>query len=288
MRLQDDRQQTTDSRLQAPHRSSIDLKSAFIHGCPMLSPLRILIPLFFSHALCCLADPGTEVAVAPSKQASTHDLIRHLLDQDLGIRKFPFPDVVLATSGKKVFTTDRHISGHRLILETLAKATESAISAFNRPDSPVRNLRRINEASRFFEDHLRKTINNHPHLTCSIPKNTQGREQRSGYPDLLITHTDGGKVTHFYLDPKLYEKRSQASSLRTFYFEPRTRTNKIQHDAVHLLLGISHDGKDGAWTFTGWKICDLSQFQVRLKAEFQASNRDLYRPDIVIQSSPQE
>ena len=95
---------------------------------------------------------------------------------------------------------------------------------------------------------------------------------------MLITHTAAdGTLSHAYLDPKLYEKKSRASSLRTFYYEPRTHTNKIQYDALHLLIGISHDGNEGAWQFTSSEICDLSHFHVRLKAEFQASNRDLYR-----------
>ena len=46
---------------------------------------------------------------------------------------------------------------------------------------------------------------------------------------------------------------------------------------MHLLVGIEHDGKTSAWTFTGWRLVDLSTLQVRLKAEFQASNADLYR-----------
>jgi len=233
--------------------------------------------------------PAYSAEPESAKPASTHDLIRHLLDQDLGTRKFPFPDVIFASSGKKVTPSDSQTSAHKIILDTIGEASNLAVTELNAADSPVRKLRRINEASRFFEDHIRKTIGKHPALSCSIPKNTQGNEQRSGYPDLLITHTDtDGTITHAYLDPKLYEKKSQASSFRTFYFEPRTRTNKIQHDALHLLIGISHDGNDGAWTFTGWKICDLSKFSVRLKAEFQGSNRDLYRSDLLIKESIKE
>ncbi len=229
---------------------------------------------------------GNPSVAETSKKTSTHDLIRHLLDQDLGTRKFSFPDVVMASSGKKVTPSDSTNLVHQLILDSISKGANEAIAALSAIDSPVRKLRRINEASRFFEDWLRQSINKHPSLVCSVPKNTQGKEQRSGYPDLLITYTaTDGATTRAYLDPKLFEKKSQASSFRTFYFEPRARTNKIQHEAMHLLLGISHDGNDGAWTFTSWKICDLSLFQVRLKAEFQASNRDLYRPNIIIKSS---
>jgi hypothetical protein len=37
------------------------------------------------------------------------------------------------------------------------------------------------------------------------------------------------------------------------------------------------DGSEGQWAFTGWRLVDLSTLKVRLKAEFQASNADLYR-----------
>jgi hypothetical protein len=164
---------------------------------------------------------GNPSVAETSKKTSTHDLIRHLLDQDLGTRKFSFPDVVMASSGKKVIPSDSTNLVHQLILDSISKGANEAIAALSAIDSPVRKLRRINEASRFFEDWLRQSINKHPSLVCSVPKNTQGKEQRSGYPDLLITYTaTDGATTRAYLDPKLFEKKSQASSFRTFYFEP--------------------------------------------------------------------
>ena len=111
-------------------------------------------------------------------------------------------------------------------------------------------------------------------LVCEIPKTKEGHEQRSGYPDLKITDLASGEI--FYLDPKLMERGSEKSSFRTFYFEPKDGTLKITEDATHLLVGIEHDGKAGEWTFLGWRLVDLSQLKVRLKAEFQAANRDLY------------
>jgi len=223
---------------------------------------------------------------SPPQKESTQQLIRHLLDQDLGTRKFLFADVVFAATGKKVMPTDHNNQVHQQILQAIDHAAEATLRELNQTDSPIRKLRRINEASRHFEDSLLKYINAVKLITCSIPQNTEGHRQRSGYPDLHITHTaPNGKKTHAYLDPKLFEHKSRASSLRTFYFEPRTHTNKIQHDAIHLLLGISHDGKEGVWTFTSWELCDLSPFQVRLKAEFQASNRDIYRSEHIIRSS---
>ena len=110
-----------------------------------------------------------------------------------------------------------------------------------------------------------------------------GKAQRSGYPDLQITHTPTGRVT--YLDPKLFEATSRASTLRTFYYEPDALTGKVQHEGRHVLLGISHDGKDGAWTFLGWELIDLHDFHVRLKAEFQGSNKDLYQEKLRLRKS---
>jgi len=232
------------------------------------------------------ATPNQEQPPTSSSKDSTQELIQHLLNQDLGTRKFSFPDVVLAASGKKVIPIDLKSSSHQAILKVIEQSAQQVILEFNQADSPIRKLRRINEASRYFEDSLLKKINAHAGFSSEIPQNTQGKKQRSGYPDLLITYTSPtGKITRAYLDPKLFEEKSQASSLRTFYFEPRSRTNKIQYDALHLLLGISHDGHQQKWTFTGWHLCDLFKFQVRLKAEFQASNRDLYRKDLIIRSS---
>ena len=36
----------------------------------------------------------------------------------------------------------------------------------------------------------------------------------------------------------------------------------------------------GAVNLTGWRLVDLFNFRVRLKAEFQASNKDLYRDEL--------
>ena len=44
-------------------------------------------------------------------------------------------------------------------------------------------------------------------------------------------------------------------------------------------------GLAGLWSFTGWELLDLSTLEVRLKAEFQASNRDLYDESAPLASS---
>jgi hypothetical protein len=206
------------------------------------------------------------------------ELIRLLLAQDLGARRFAFRDVVQASTDHAVKP-----AGDDPAIQTIRAAIEEAGAAtlelFNGADSPVHGLRRINEASRYFEDALRTLIDAHEELTCAVPTTAEGKEQRSGYPDLRIAHPASGTVA--YLDPKLFEETSRASSLRTFYYEPKVRSSKIGEDACHFLLGISHDGNDGAWTFLGAELVDLSGLKVRLKAEFQASNRDIYPENLM-------
>ncbi|MDQ6861188.1 MAG: hypothetical protein M3032_08545, partial [Verrucomicrobiota bacterium] len=90
----------------------------------------------------------------------------------------------------------------------------------------------------------------------------------------------------YYMDPKLYAAGARESSFRTFYFEPKIATNKVREDAVHLILAFEHEPRQaGHWNFTKWDIVDLSHFYVRLKAEFQGSNRDMYRPEAVVGTS---
>ncbi|MFZ9935882.1 MAG: hypothetical protein ACO3JG_02355 [Luteolibacter sp.] len=220
--------------------------------------------------------PATQPLQHP--ESAQHDpdaaLVKSLLRENLNTRSFDFATVAEACSGKRVLPLD-DTPTHRRILAAIENALAETIRELNLPESPVKKLRRINEASRFFEQGLRARLDAIPGLDCVTPPTRAGGRQLSGYPDLRLTDRETGAV--FYLDPKLVEQNSLNSTLRTFYFEPKEETLKITDDAVHLLIGIEHDGKDGAWTFGGWRLVDLSKLKVRLKAEFQASNADLYR-----------
>jgi len=202
-------------------------------------------------------------------------LVQTLLAKDLGSRRFDFATIVRANSGKQVIPLDRDNDVHIRMLKHIKTTLAETIREQNREDAPVRQLRRINEASRFFEDSLMEKLNTIDGLTCTPAPTVEGNFQRSGYPDLRLLDEASGTV--FYVDPKLMQQGSETSTFRTFYFEPKTHTLKITDDAVHLILGIEHDGKAREWTFLGWRVSCLANLSVRLKAEFQASNADLYR-----------
>jgi hypothetical protein len=207
-----------------------------------------------------------------------------LMRADQELREIPFGEVILAATGKRVLALDRTSEADRRVILEIGKALTEVMERMNAADSPVHNVARINEASSHFEDMLRETLNRATGFSCDFPHTAEDRVQRSGYPDLRLVETVTKRV--FYLDPKLYAAGSRDSSFRTFYFEPKITTNKVRDDAVHLLVGFEHEPRnDGRWKFTRWDLVDLSHFKVRLKAEFQASNRDIYRPEAIVATS---
>jgi hypothetical protein len=214
----------------------------------------------------------------PSQRQADVALVKSLLRENLPQRSFDFAIIAEACSGKRVLPLDDS-PAHRRALAAIETALSGTIRELNTADSPVRKLRRINEASRFFEDGLRARLSAMHGFSCDSAPTRAGDRQRSGYPDLRLVDKITGTV--FYLDPKLVEQGSINSTLRSFYFEPKSETLKITDDAVHLLIGIEHDGKTGEWNFGRWRLVDLSRLKVRLKAEFQASNADLYEKSVL-------
>ena len=224
-------------------------------------------------------------AFADDKSTAVQKLIPWLLDESEALKGIAFADVIAATSGKRVLPIDRADKDTVRILAEIGHALDDVLAAMNAPDSPARAAKRVNEMSSHFEDSLREKLNARAGFACDFPRTAEGRIQRSGYPDLRLVDKATGRV--LYLDPKLFAAGSKASSLRTFYFEPKRGTNKVNDDANHLIAGISHEKGDASgMQFTRWELIDLTNFRVKLKAEFEGSNADLYRPEAVVGSGP--
>lgn len=211
----------------------------------------------------------------------TRNLITWLLAGDRQLTDIPFADVLKDATGKKILPVDPVTD--KPWLTQLSTALDRTLAALNDPAQPIHHAARINEASRYIEDQLHAELNKIPGWKCTIPRTTSGGEQRSGYPDLRLELPDGSFV---FLDPKLFDPDSRSSTLRTFYYEPRTLTNKIHEDARHLLVGIRHNGKSGReLRLLGWELIDVSKLRVQLKAEFQASNKDIYQNENTVARS---
>jgi hypothetical protein len=227
---------------------------------------------------------------SPAPKGPLDQLIPWLLDEDQELRGLSFSEVIFDTTGKKVLPFDGNNAVDQRVAKAISVACDETMKQLNTPNSAIQNVGRINEVSSRFEDTLRELLNAAPGFRCDFPLTAEGKMQRPGYPDLRIIDLESKRV--FYLDPKLYAAGSRESSFRAFYFEPKKATNKVRENAVHFVVGFEHlprepgSGSPGTlWKFTRWDLVDLSRFRVKLKAEFQGSNRDMYRPEAIVASS---
>ncbi len=204
-----------------------------------------------------------------------------LLEDTERFESVAFREVVEAVSERAVVAVKSETPADAALLAAVEASLDRVFDSLSVSEHPIHSVGRVNEISRYVEDALLNELNSLPGIQCSIPSNASGELQRSGYPDLRLLHEASGRV--FYLDPKVYKEGSEASSFRTFYFEPQRETNKILDDASHLIVGVAHGGKvDAQWQLNSWKLIDLYDFDVRLKAEFQASNRELYQGSLLL------
>ena len=241
--------------------------------------------MFPRHLFIALTIALISPARADEKAIAVQKLIPWLLDESDSLKGIRFADVIATTSGKRVLAVDPHDKDDQRILAQIGMAMNEVLTAMNAPDSKTRRARRVNEMSSAFENALHAKLNAAPGFACTFPTTTAGKHLRSGYPDLRLLDQATSRV--FYLDPKLFAKGSKASSFRTFYFEPKRETNKVNDDARHLIVGIEHErDDDGTVQFRRWELIDLANFRVKLKAEFEGSNADMYRPEAVVGTGP--
>ena len=237
--------------------------------------VRLLLATIFFVAAINAQEPAASPADA---------LIPWLLQEDAQLRGIPFAQVIFDATGKKVTAINPRSETDRRIIKQIAAVLDEVVRRLNAPGSVIVGIPRINEASSHLEVLMRDLLNSAPGFRCDFPRTAGGHMQRSGYPDLRLVDRKTNRI--FYLDPKLYAAGSRESSFRTFYFEPKKSTNKVRDDAVHFVVGFEHAaGRDGRWKITRWDLVDLAHFKVKLKAEFQGSNRDLYRREAIVASS---
>ncbi len=224
-------------------------------------------------ALCCAL--VIQPKVVDTESTEVEAFVGFLLEEPERFESVAFREVVSAVSGCEVLPIHLNDHADAEVFQAIEQALERVFQRLSVVEHPIHEVGRVNEISRHIEDVLLAELDALEGYQCTVPMNASGDLQRSGYPDLRLLQEASGRV--LYLDPKVYKQGSEMSSFRTFYFEPQRETNKILDTASHLIVGIAHGGKrEGLWRFESWRLVDLYDFKVRLKAEFQASNRDLY------------
>jgi hypothetical protein len=199
------------------------------------------------------------------------DAIGSLISAAQGLQRVSFKDVVEVTSKHKLYPVNPQLQEDNELIESLTASCQHFVAFTNKTGTRFRG-ERINDVSRPIENVLVEEIRKIGLRTRILSE--------TGYPDIELTDKYD-RIT--YLEVKISSKK-KPSSLRTFYY---TSGKKIQSDARHLLLGLLFsEERDKYWKLEEWILTDLSKLFVNLKAEFNASNIDIYTDESVLAKSP--
>ncbi len=209
----------------------------------------------------------------------------YIKDLEETVRKFmtplkdvSFPVVIKAMSGHKVLSFDEKNNADQKLLKNLKDAIYQATLTAN--TQGIFSGRR-NEVGNYIEPFVKNALNNCG-LKAGTPYNTQGNQQTTGYPDIIIEDTMGRKI---YLECKTYQQKSKDSPFRSFYFQA-SETSKITYDAMHLMVSFEIEeaqrNNKNAFIPVSWQIYSLETLRVQMKAEFNASNKSMYKDSILL------
>lgn len=152
--------------------------------------------------------------------------------------------------------------------EALKIALTRALAAINAKGIEAR---RVNEVGNAVESYVVDALEA-AGFAADRPRARSGRQRSVGYPDI-----EASREGHaFYFEIKTYHPRTEESTQRTFYLSPSTDP-KVTHAAFHLAVAFAMepDG-DQHYYAKSVKLVDLHDLPVKLKIEYNASNRDLY------------
>lgn len=189
------------------------------------------------------------------------------------IKGVPLPVVIEALTGFSVLKFDQAENAHilGLLKDGTTKAGRAAAKQGVVADRP-------NEAGNRIEPFVMDAMNS-VGLVAGKPRTKSGKAKAAGYPDIELRHESGWLG---YLDCKTFASKSAGSSFRAFYLSP-SREPKVTSNAVHLLLSfeLQLTGRN-TYVPVSWHLYDLHGLELQVKHEFNASNRDLYIPRLLL------
>jgi hypothetical protein len=208
-------------------------------------------------------------------------IIRKFLEP---LRGIPYPIAIKVLTGCEVLHFDLSNKENQELLNLLKIAAQKAGEKAYKQGLFTE---RPNEAGNHIESFVISALKE-VGFKADKPRTKSGKIKTAGYPDIEIVDTQGGRV--IYLDCKTYSTETKDQSFRTFYFSP-SEDPKITKDAFHLLLSFEltkekrkdHEGKDKiAFVPISWQLYTLENLKVQVKHEFNASNKDLYKPEFLL------
>ena len=185
----------------------------------------------------------------------------------------PFPLVVQAMTDHAVYPIRADAEDDIKLLGILSRSCIAAVA--HSRENPI-TANRPNEVSNRVEQLLQEELEQRG-VKTEIPKKRKGGS--SGYPDRIAWLREDFPS---YLEIKVSQEEKSSSGLRAFYYQP-TADSKIRYSARHLLAGFAiREIEEKQWELTRWKITDLWFLQVKLKPEYNADNREIYKSEAVL------
>ena len=180
------------------------------------------------------------------------------LSKELG--KVPFQQIVYESTGFDMIPINRNETQDKALIDILQTIIKSFLKTSKSAHSRYQGDR-VNEVGRRIEEVLVDQMNRQPLKVTQLVK--------PGYPDIRIQQ-ENNRITYLELKTSSVKEKS---GFRYFYY---TSGNKIKSNARHLLLNISVSEESSKyWKIDNWVLSDLSQLEVRLKCEFNASKTDI-------------
>ncbi|WP_245528129.1 restriction endonuclease [Methanocaldococcus vulcanius] len=144
--------------------------------------------------------------------------------------------------------------------------------------------KRVNDVGNYIEHYVKDVLGKYGYAIT--PKTKKGRQKSTGYPDIEFWYKGKkeGEGRVVYIEIKTFNEKNINSPHRTFYASPSKDEEgiKIRFDAPHLCMSFKIEKLGSEYYATGFKIVDLSKLKGGIKREFNASNRELYKKDLVI------
>jgi len=206
-------------------------------------------------------------------------VIREILSAFEGVS---FPVIVESSTGYKVLSIDKESDAD--LIEDLSTIARIITNRYYKTPITRDTYRlvigkkpkafRPNEVGRILEYEIYNT-----HRRFKVISKIQPLKQ-VGYPDVKIIERTG-RIS--FVDIKA-TTRPDVGSPRDFYYSTKEKTlEKINSDGFHLLLGfIIRETEPEKFITIGWKLVDLSKIKVSIKAEFNADNLEIYKPEAII------
>ncbi len=208
-------------------------------------------------------------------------IIREILSAFEGVS---FPVIVESSTGYKVLSIDRKRDAELIEdLSTIARKITSYYHKIPITRDTYKSVMgkepkafRQNEVGRILEYEINRISDK---LKFKVISKIQSLKQ-VGYPDVKIIEKSGRIA---FVDIKA-TTRPDVGSPRDFYYSTKEKTlEKINSDGLHLLLGfIIKEVEPEKFITIGWKLVDLSKIKVSMKAEFNADNLEIYKPEAII------